>query len=84
MLRRPLDPKLHPSVTVMHQLIQARPSMKGLFQGIRGKIASKRIRYAPAYDLAREHISDEGHVDEPDPGGYVGQVGDPNLVGPVG
>ena len=37
-------------------------------------------RGVPGEDPLGEHIDDEHHVDEPDPGPYVGEVGDPHPV----
>ena len=38
----------------------------------------------PADDPAAEHVEDEGEEDDPLPAAQVGQVGDPQLVGPLG
>jgi hypothetical protein len=38
----------------------------------------------PGHDPLREHVDDERHVDEPEPGPDVGEVGDPDPVRRVG
>ena len=59
------------------------PLGDGLVQRIENKAGGHRCRDAPAHNLAREDIDDEGHVDHPHPGRHVGEVGYPELVGGI-
>jgi hypothetical protein len=68
----------------MHEGVVAGPCVQCLLQGIEGQVAAQRARYTPADDGGREHVDDEGDVDEARPGGLVRQVGHPELVGAVG
>ena len=79
-LRRPLETGLRAAVAVMH-VIDCRPGVEGLLERIEGEIAAAN-GHAPAHDPSRKDIDDEGHVDEAAPGGDVGEVGHPQLVGP--
>ena len=38
---------------------------------------------APTHDAAAEHVNDEGHIDPALPGRDVGEVRDPQLIGPI-
>ena len=40
-LRRPLEPKLHPSIAVVHELADVGAGMKCLLQGIQCQVAAK-------------------------------------------
>ena len=66
----------------MHELIDCRPGVEGLLERIEGEIGAQRTGHAPAHDPSRKDIDDESHVDEAAPGGDVGEVGHPQLVGP--
>ena len=64
----------------MHEVVCRRPRVERLLQGVEGQVAAQRARNPPANDRAGEHVDDEGDVDEPRPGGDVGQVRHPELV----
>ena len=65
----------------MHELIDRQPGVEGLLERIEGKIGAQRARHTPPNDPPGKDINDEGRVDEAAPGGDVGEVGHPQLVG---
>ena len=65
----------------MHELINRRPGVEGLLERIEGEVAAQRAGHAPADDPPGKDIDDEGHIDEAAPGGDVGEVSHPQLVG---
>ena len=88
-------PVLHPSVGVVHQARQVStgsfPLPDGHLKGVRGQVGAHwPTGGLPAHDSPREDIGDEGDVDPPGEGAYVGggtsrlrgNVGDPQLVRP--
>lgn len=79
-LRRPLEPALDSSIAVVHESLDPLPSVQRLLERVPRQVAAQRARYLPADDPTREYVDDEGHVDEPRPGGPVGQVGHPQTI----
>ena len=87
-------PVLHPTVGVMHQARQVStgsfPLPDGHLKGVQGQVGVQAGGGLPAHDSPREDIGDEGDVDPPGEGAYVGggtsrlrgNVGDPQLVRP--
>ena len=55
-----------------------------LLQGVEHEVGPHRAAHAPAHDAPGEHVDHERHVDEALPGRDVGEVADPQLVGPFG
>jgi hypothetical protein len=55
-----------------------------LIQGIQNKVRAHRVAHASAHDAPRVHVDHEGHVQPALPGADVGEVRDPELVGPIG
>ena len=74
---------LHSSVGVVDQTFEtlclAGPNR--LFQGVESQIGSEGVGDPPADDPSREDVDDERRVGEAGPGGHIGDVGDPQLVG---
>src|SRR3954471_18252392 len=84
-LRRPLEPKLHSSVAVVHEPTLDRPSLvQGLLQGIQYKAGVRSARHAPADNAPGKGVDHEGDIDEARPGRDVGEVADPQRVRPQG
>lgn len=78
-LRRPLEPKLDATVDVVDELLELPSIGKRLLRCVEGQIAPQRVRNAPANDLAREDVRDEGDVREAPPGRHVRQVRKPRA-----
>ena len=53
-------------------------------EGVDHEVGGHRPRRLPPDDLATKDVGDEGHVDNATPGGAVGEIGDPQLVGSGG
>jgi len=69
----------------MHQALQVPLSLPdGHLQCVQGQVGPQRPRGLPADEEAAEGIHDEGHIDKARPGRHVGEIGDPQLVGPAG
>ena len=81
-LPRPLEPGLNTPVAVVHEVVDRRPGIERLFQRVQREICPQRARHSPADDLPRVDVDHEGDEDEAIPGRDVGQVCDPELVGP--
>lgn len=77
---------LDAAVAVMHQMIRAYrlACVQSLLQGVQDEVGPCRRRGPPADDPAGEYVDHEGDVDEALPGRDVGEVADPQLVGPPG
>ena len=60
------------------------PGPRRHVQGVDDEWCRHRPRRLPADDAAGEHVDDEGHVDDARPRRAVGEVRDPQLVGPGG
>ena len=83
---------LHAVVEVAHQAREIRPLTfplsGGHFQGIQGQVGVQAGGGLPADDPPGVHVGDEGKVDPPGEGAYIGggtsrlrgNVGDPQLV----
>ena len=84
MLRRPVEFTLRAAVAVMHQVACAVTAtiVDGLLKRIEDEVGAERIRHTPADNASREHVDDEGDVDEASPRRDVGEVRDPQLIGP--
>jgi hypothetical protein len=69
----------------MHQAIQlGLPAPDGHLQGVRGQVGAQVAGQLPADQQPTVGVDDERGVAEARPGPYRGQVGDPELVGPLG
>jgi hypothetical protein len=69
----------------MHQPLQlglAAPD--GHLQGIQGQVGAQVAGQLPADQQPTVGVDDERGVAEARPGPHIGQVGDPELVGPLG
>lgn len=72
-------------VAVMDQCIGIGPAfVQGLLLRIEHEVRLYGAAHAPAYDLPGKDIDYKGHVQPALPGRDVGQVRDPQLVGPLG
>ncbi len=67
------------AVAVIDQLPVDFSVVQCLLKCIEVEVGAHRRRYPPAHDAPREHIDDEGDVDEATPRGHVREVGDPEL-----
>lgn len=65
---------LHAAVTVMHEPVRADrlAGVQRLLERVEHEVRAGRGRRSPAHDPAREHVDDEGDVDEALPGRDVG------------
>ena len=83
-LRRPLETGLRAAVAVMHQVARAVTAtiVDGLLTRSEDEVRAERSRHAPADHASREHVDDEGHVDDAPPRRDGGEVRDPSLNGP--
>ena len=63
----------------MHQVARAVTAtiVDGLLKRIEDEVRAERSRHAPADNASREHVDDEGDVDEAPPRRDVGEVRDP-------
>ena len=76
---------LRAAVAAIDQAVEiARPVIESLLQSVEGRVRTQRVRQAPADDAPREQIYDEHRADKAAPGGDIGQVRNPELVGARG
>src|SRR6185437_2927297 len=75
---------LNPTIAVVNQSLTDLTRVQGLLQRIEHQVRLHRSTHTPAHNAAGEHVDHEGDVDESRPGGHVGEVGDPQLVGSRG
>ena len=54
--------------------------VKRLLQGIQHEAGMGGAADPPAHDIARVDVDHEGHIGEPGPRRYIGEVGDPEPV----
>src|SRR3954471_13453234 len=83
-LRRPLESALDPSVTVMDQAGFRPAALQGHDQRVHAQPGPQVIRHRPADDLARGQVLDRGQVQPALVRRQVGDVGQPDRVGPLG
>ena len=83
MLQRPLESTLASVVAVMHDGLRSTLCERHVQRRQHDLGAQMRLD-APADDLARPHVEYDRQVQKPGPGRDVGDVGDPELIGPVG
>src|SRR5215831_11589818 len=81
-LRRSIESALHAAIGMMHEATLSERALivEGLLQSIEHKVSSRRTRHTPTNDPSREGVDDEGDVDEPLPGGDIGEVREPQGV----
>ena len=82
MLRRSVESALTSRIGVADQAVEAhlpRPSRH--VEGIDDERGGHGAAGLPSDEAAREHVDDEGDVDDARPRRAVGEVGDPELVG---
>ena len=83
MLRRPLESTLRPRVGVAGQMVKravsSRPGRH--VERCNDEVSGHGPTRLPPHDPAGVDVNDEGDVDDTTPGGAVGEVGDPQLVG---
>jgi hypothetical protein len=74
---------LRPTVAMVNQAygFGGAAGMDGLFQGVEHEPRLRRGADAPAHDFAGIGIDDESHIDEPFPGGDIGEIRHPQPVG---
>ena len=70
----------------MHQAREINPGAftlpDGHFQGVQGQVGAHwPAGGLPADDPPRARVSHESHIDPPGEGAYIGDVGDPQLIG---
>ena len=77
---------LRAAVAVMDQgiVLSGLARMQGLLQRIEHEVGVHRTTDPPADDAPGKHIDHEGHIQPALPGRDVGEVRDPELVGPIG
>ena len=66
----------------VHDLGRAK-AMDRLVQGFEAKVGLQRVGDAPGQHLAGEPVHDRDKVKEPTPHRQIGDVGAPDLIGPV-
>ena len=81
-LRRPLELSLYATIRVVHELTGVGRGVQCLLERIERQVGPQRPGHTPADDESCERVDHEGHVHEPAPRGDVGQVRDPQRVGP--
>lgn len=54
-----------------------------LFQGIQDEVGAHRTADAPSNDASCKDINHKGHIDKALPGRDVGEIGHPELIGPL-
>ena len=59
-------------------------SVERLFQGVQDKVCAHRTADTPTDDPASEDVNDKSDINEPLPARDVGEIGDPELIGPFG
>ena len=69
------------AIAVVHKAREriAAARVDRLFQRVEDEVRAHRGGHPPADDAPREHIDDEGDIDEPGPGRHVGEVRHPQL-----
>ena len=77
---------LRPSVGMVRQCaIPLRlPGVQGLLQGIQNKVRVHGTAHPPTHNAPGVHVDDKGHVQPALPGRDIGEVRDPELIGPIG
>ena len=77
---------MHAPVAVMHQAAALNGSavMQRLLEGIEDETCMCRLGDAPADDASGEGVDDERHINEALPGGHIGEVCQPQQIGPGG
>src|SRR4051794_13780156 len=83
-LRRPIESALDPSVTVMDQAGFRPAALQGHHQGVHAQPGPEVVGHRPADDLARGQVLDGGQARPALVRRQVGDVGQPDGVGPVG
>ena len=82
-LRRPVESALAATIGVVHQPFQAAAAgPDGHLERVQGQVGAQRPGSLPADQEAAEGVDDKGHINKAGPGGDVGEVGHPQLVGP--
>jgi hypothetical protein len=69
-----------PRIGVVHEPAAWATLVDSLLQSVEHEAGLHRFRHAPADDLARKNIDDEGHIDEALPGRDIGAIRDPQSV----
>ena len=64
-------------------ILEVAAVIQSLLQRIEHELGVHRTALAPTHDAPAEHVHHERHVDQP-AGRDVGEVRDPELVGPLG
>jgi hypothetical protein len=73
-----------PAIAVVHQRPLQLPVVEGLLQGVERQVAAERGGGAPPDNAPGKDSDHEGDVDEATPDRDVGEIGDPQLIGPGG
>ena len=81
-MRRPLESGLRAAIAVVHEAREriAAARVDRLLQRVEDEVGAQRGGHPPADDAPREHIDDEGDIDEPGPGRHVGEIRHPQLI----
>src|SRR6185437_6517371 len=74
---------LRSTVAVMNQSLTDLTRVQSLLQSVEHQVRLHRSTHTPADNAAGEHVDHEGDVHESRPGGHVGEIGDPQLVGSI-
>src|SRR4051812_21626642 len=80
-LRRPLEPKLHPTVAMMNEPAWRAAALESHDQGVDTQASLEVLRHRPAHDLARGQILDGREVQKALVGGNVGEILSANSGG---
>jgi transposase-like protein len=84
-LRRTVESALAAGIRVADEPVQqAGAPPDGHLQGVQDQLGAHAGGRPPAHDQPREHVDDERDVDRARPAGHIGEVADPQLVGPGG
>jgi len=87
-LRRPIEFTLHAAVTVVNQPAQVVAGVGALpdrhVQRVQGQVGVEVLGQLPPDDHPRVDVDDERRVHPPGVGADVGDVGDPQLIRPLG
>ena len=81
-----MDRYCTPRSQVVHQARQVSTGSLSLpdghSQGVQGQVGAHwPVGGLPADDPPREDVGHESHIDPPGEGAYIGDVGDPQLIG---
>jgi hypothetical protein len=84
-LRRPVETGLHAAIGMVEQVARRRAvPLQRHDEGIEAQLGAEVVGHRPAQDLARGQVLDRGEIQPALVCGQVADVGQPDLVGPLG